>query len=217
MLSETIEFVNDYFNDTFHPVINEEGKCVYNDPRIQALKKYCNTVTNMRRRRVEKGYVISSVQIMDNLKYTEASLHTLLKRIDSGELKLYDDGKEICDVVIAFFSDIKEKESGNSYSWKYKTNGWKGSMSEFMEVMMNVEEKEQGEYKPKSKNFYLKSFPETIISEEEKKNVEFFIFGVLVKSDSSEYDNIAITIIGMPKNREIEIHERNVKRMFGYI
>ena len=204
MISECVEFVNDYFDNQFSPVNDED------DTRIIHLRKFCNTLTSMRKKRTEKGSVITTVQIMDNLKYLEASFHTLIRRIESNEIKIYNENNEpICDITLATFGNSSDTEDHKPKP----IAGWTGSITSFMELMGEVEP-EQESTTPGSNSFYLRSVSEKIIKD--KVGVEYIIFAVVIKNDASGYDTAATNVIGIPAYRKEAIHRLTIRNMFGY-
>ena len=51
MVSETIEFVTDCFDETFEPLLNKKPE----DERIISFKKYINTVSKMRKKQIGRA------------------------------------------------------------------------------------------------------------------------------------------------------------------
>lgn len=200
MVSESVEFVTEYFDNTFSPVISKS------DERISSLKKYCNTLSKMRLKRAGKGSIVATVTVMDSLKYLEPVFHNFIRKLDSGEIKLHDDsGKEVCDIVMASFGKDEDDNPVNC--------GWKGPVSDFTSVMGEATEAGNKSL-PGTNGFYLRSVPETVIKN--KSAVEYIIFGIIVKYDNECYDTAAISVIGIPSSRKDEIHERAVLSMFNY-
>ena len=193
-ISETVQFVSEFFDDTFGSVIDKP------DERIQSLRKYCKTLAKMRKDRIKKvGSVIISVQIMDSLKYVEAALLTLVKRLESKEIVVFsDDNISICDVMIASFGKT------NSY--------WKKPISEFVELMSDWSNTQK--YNHGTSEFYLRALHDSIIKEPE--GVEYIIFGIVTKNDEESYDYAHINVIGVPNSRKKEIEVKFINEMFGY-
>lgn len=195
MVSESIEYVGEYFDETFASILNDKK-----DARIEALKKYTKTLITMRKKRVGTGSVIVTVQTFDSLKYLESCALNIINKIGKGEIKMHEGEKEVCNVVLASFGE-------NNVS------GWTGKMSEFIEIVSNTENKKVET--PGSNSFYLRNFPESLIKT--KEDVDFVIFGVVIQTEEKDfYDTCAVSIIGIPENREEEIREKTILSMFGY-
>lgn len=197
MVSESIEFVANFFDDTFNVVSQK------NDRRISVLKKYCKTLQNLRTKRVGDGSVTVSLQILDSLKYTDPSLNTFLQRIENGEIILHnEDGSSAGDIIITGFGSAESKNG----------MGWKGTIAEFV-AKMSDHKVDSMLNRADSNRFFLRSFPKDILDSE---RVEFYIFGVVANSDKLGYDTAIVSVVGVPSERLEEIHEANVLKMFGY-
>lgn len=195
MVSESIEYVGEYFDDTFMTIL--ENKL---DARIFALRKYTKSLINMRKKRVGNGSVIVTLQTFDSLKYLEPCALNIIKKIENNEIKMHENEKEVCNVIIASFGD------NNSAS------GWSGKVSEFIEIVSNANGNK--DETPGSNRYYLRNFPETIIKN--KKDVNFIIFGTVIHFDNEFYDTAAINIIGIPEDREEDIRVKQILSLFGY-
>jgi len=202
MKNDSVEFVVEYFDETFSALANKD------DARIKYLKRYCNSLFKMRNDR-EKGSVIVNLQVMDSFKYLESNLSNMITRIEKGDIKIFDDNNQSCaDVIVASFGKKKDSNGNDVMS----SSGWKGSIDEFIKLISDTMS-EDSEYTPGSNNFYLRSLPEKIIKN--KSCVEFIIIGIVIKTDSF-YDTAGITLIGLPEEREEDVHNLNVLDMFGY-
>lgn len=189
MVSETREFVVDFFEDTFSPVI-EKG-----DVRIAKLKQYCKSLKkNKQSKQDGTGTVVVSLQVMDSLKYCEPSLHALIKRMNDGEIDITDD----VDIIIAAFGQDDYKK------------GWKGSIHKFVELMQSVVASPE-EYG--TNGYYTRSYHSDMF---DGAKTDFIIFGVYVHKPEALYDTCAVNLIGLPKEREEEILNSQMLQMFGY-
>jgi len=208
MVYETVEFTSNYFDDVFASVKNGD---TFKDIRIECLKKFVNSIDSKKKSRIKtdvKVPSVISVQVMDNLKYFKPSLFTMLKRVESDELKIFDENNNpICDIMVASFG--KNIQSKNRIG-EYGATGWYGDINKFFELMQE-RENEIKLSKNQNTSFYMNIIHDDIIKD--KKNVEFVIFGVITKNDSS-YDAVAINLIGIQKDRLEEINNKNILRMF---
>jgi len=201
MVSDSIEFVSNFFNETFGVLSTKS------DIRINSFKKYCNSIHKMRNDRKE-GAVVITVQTMDSFKFLEQAIMNLMSRIESGELRLKDEsGRSISNILIASFG--KDKDD------KLTSSAWKGSVEDFINIVNDTVNSSNDESIIEGSNtFYLRSLPSTILKN--KKDVEFIIMGIIIESDDSFYDTAGISIIGIPSEREEDLRDKAVLKMFGY-
>jgi len=189
MVSETREFVVDFFDDVFG-VISDKT-----DVRIGKLKQYCKSLKKIKHGKQDgTGTVIVSLQVMDSLKYCEPSLHALIKRMNDGEIDITDD----VEIIIAAFGQDNYKK------------GWKGSIHKFVELMQSVvaAPAEHG-----TNGYYTRSYHADMFDGD---LTDFIILGVYVHKSEELYDTCAINLIGLPKEREEEILNKQILEMFGY-
>ena len=200
MVSESVEFVSDYFDNTFGVVLEKS------DARIKNFRKFCKTIHKMRINRKQEGSVVINVQTMDSFKFLDSAIMNVMQRIESGAIKITDEnGKEISKIVIASF--------GKDSSGKETSSAWTGSVQKFIDIIHDAPSKEESAMEGTNK-FYLRNLPETIVKN--KKDVEYIIIGIIIESDDSFYDTAGISIIGIPEEREEEIANAAVLKMFGY-
>jgi len=191
MIFEPVEFTYDYIDQFFSPMNDLQ------DARFTMFKKYCKSLNSLRNKR-KPGTVIISLQVMDDLKYTNTSLRMFLNKVENNEIRITDsEGVPNCDIIIAAFgSDDSEK------------TGWRGTVEQFTKIVS--EHDESGGINSKS---FLGAFPEVIMN---NTTTKFYIFGVVNKIDDSPFDIANVTIIGMPNDRATEIHNKNIRGMFNY-
>ena len=198
MVSESLEFVVDTIDNQF------AGIDETSDRRIAAIKKYCKTLGKFRTKRCGGGSVIISLQIMDDLKYANRYIGSVLNRLASGEVSIYnDDDTSATDVIIAAFGSDNKGVSGYSKP-----------AIDFIATMGDHKIAPKNESPSINKGYYLRDFPTNIVDE---SKTEFFIIGLVSTVPNTEFDTAIVTVIGLPRERYEEITERNLKSMFGFI
>ena len=195
MISETVEFVPEFFDEIFSSVAT--------DRRVKSLKKVCTSLVNDRKSREGNGSVLVSAQIMNNLKYTAPALQAFLNRIESGEVEINDeDGLDKTFIYIASFGDGSKGSS----------SGWKGSCAQFIEMMMK-HKVDESDTDTASKRFMLRDIPTSIVNHD---TCEFFIFATVEPNKVTGYDRAIVSVIGMPIERIEEVHKAQMLRMFEF-
>lgn len=195
MVSESIEFVVDFFENQF--------QCVpTGDRRLEAFRKYCKTLKKSRIQRTGKGSVIVSVQSYDHLKYTQPCLGSFLSKVQEGVIPLFNEKNESTgNIIIISIGDVDERP-----------HGWKGSISDFLELVQ--EHKVDRTIDRSDMNrFYLKDFPKQILDSDK---TQFYIFGVINTNDDEGYDTAFVSIVGLPLERIEEAQVAASRKMFGF-
>ena len=197
MVHDSIEFVVDYMSDVFDCVKDKS------DRRIIAIKRFCNTLKKSREKRCGSGTVLVTLKIYDHLKYANPATESFLKNIDSGRIQIFKEDSDVSagDIMIMSFNGKDDKPSA-----------WSSSINNFF-IKMTEHVSEHFEKPANSNRYYLQHYPKEILDSE---NTQFFIFCVVTNVDDGGYDLADISIVGFPKEREEEIHEIAITKMFAY-
>lgn len=181
MTADSFKFVVDQFDITnFSQVLNKDDK------RLIDLANICRTFSGMRKCRTDVGSVIVYLTTR-GMNQVEVEINNLNMKVDEGEIELLNElNDDIYDVVIRGF--------GKNSDGKPTETTWLGTLSTFLSMLDDSEVITS----PGNNGFYLRSIPETIISN--KSSIEYFIFACIKNCDDEFYDIADVAIFGEPKD-----------------